>query len=190
MKRLTILMTLFFAGSIAYGQSVNSPTYDNEGFFANASLLGAAWTLDDVDIDAQSGAGFGVKLGYNFNTNFGLFASFDASNINPDNGENYLLGHFDIGGQGIFRSASDRVRPFIKASFVGMSAQDDDIEINGGGFGLGAGLYISLTEKLGFNVNYTHSWINISEVKIGSQTFDVEENATTGRFSLGLTYHF
>jgi opacity protein-like surface antigen len=190
MKKLFILVSLLFTYNQLQAQSINPPVYDNEGFYANASILGAAWSLDDVNIDAEGGAGIGVKLGYNFNPKFGFFGSIDASSINSGNGDNYILGHFDLGVQGIFRTTTDRVRPFVKASVVGMSAQDEETEINGAGFGLGTGLYIGLSEKLGFDINYTHNWIDITEVKIGSDTYDADGSANTGRFFIGLTYHF
>ena len=190
MRTLLLSITLLFTSSLLQAQSINAPAYDNEGFFINGSILGAAWTIDDLDIDTESGAGIGLKLGYNFNTNIGLFASFDAASVDPDEGENYLLGHFDLGVQGTFRTTADRFRPFVRASLLGMSAQDDDIEINGSGFGLGAGALIFLSEKLALDINYTHGWVNLSEVKIDSQSYDVDENATTGRFFIGLAYHF
>jgi len=190
MKSLLITITLLFSSSLLHAQGINAPVYDNTGFFINGSILGTAWTIDDLDIDTEGGAGIGLKLGYNFNTNFGLFASFDASSIDPDDGESYILGHFDLGVQGTFRTTADRFRPFVRASLLGMSAQDDDIEINGSGLGLGAGALIFLSEKLALDINYTHGWVNLSEVKIGSQSFDVDENATTGRFFIGLAYHF
>ncbi|REL24822.1 hypothetical protein DYD21_16820 [Rhodohalobacter sp. SW132] len=190
MRSLLLTIALLLSASLLHAQGINSPTYDNEGFFINGSVLGAAWTIDDLDIDAESGAGLGIKLGYNFNTNFGLFASIDGASIDSDNGDNYALGHFDIGVQGTFRTTEDRFRPFVRASVLGMSAQDDDVEINGAGFGLGAGALIFLSEKLAFDINYTHGWVGISEVKMGSQSFDVDEAATTGRFFIGLAYHF
>lgn len=190
LKTLTLLITLLFSSSLLHAQSINAPFYNNKGFFINGSILGAAWTIDDLDIDAESGGGIGFKLGYNFNTNIGLFVSFDGASIKPDDGEDYALGHFDLGVQGTFRTTADRFRPFVRASILGMSVQDDDLEINGAGFGLGAGALIFLSEKLALDINYTHGWIDISEVKIGSITIDVDEKGTTGRFFIGLAYHF
>lgn len=191
MKTLLFSLTAFlFLTNLSHAQNINAPVYDNKGFFINGSVLVAAWVVDDIGFDAEAGAGIGLKLGYNFNTNLGLFTSFDAANIQPDDGGSYLLGHFDIGAQGTFRTTTDRFRPFVQASLLGLSAQDDDFEINGAGFGLGAGGLIFLSEKLALDINYTHGWINLSEVKFGSQTYDLDGNATTGRFFIGLAYHF
>ena len=190
MKILLLTITLLFTSNLLHAQSINAPVYVNEGFFINGSILGAAWILDDLDIDTEAGAGIGLKIGYNFNANFGMFAALDVASIEPDIGDSYLLGHFDLGVQGTFRTTEDRFRPFVRASLLGMSAQDDDVEINGAGIGLGAGALIFLSEKLALDINYTHGLINVSEFKIGSQSFDVDESATTGRFILGLAYHF
>jgi len=192
MKTFLLSIILIFTSSLIHAQSINAPVYNNEGFFINGSILGAAWSIDDLEVDAESGAGFGLKLGYNFNTSFGLFASLDGASIDSGEGENYGLGHFDLGVQGTFRSIGDRFRPFVRASLIGISAQDDvnDVEINGAGLGLGAGALIFLSEKLALDINYTHGWVNLSEVKIDSQSFEVDENATTGRFFIGLAYHF
>ena len=166
--------------------------YETKGFFVNASLLGSAWTIDDLDIDTESGGGAGLKLGYNFSTYFGVFTSLDAAIISSDEDDEneYVLGHFDIGLQGIFRPATARFRPFLRASLSGMSAQDDDVEINGAGFGLGGGALIFLTRSLAFDINYTHGLIDLSEVKFGSETFDIDESATTGRLFVGLSWFF
>lgn len=190
MKLLLLSFTFLISSGLLHAQNINAPVYDNEGFFINASLLGAAWTIDNLDIEAESGGGFGLNLGYNFNTNFGLFVSFDAASINPDAGDDYVLGHFDLGVQGTFRTTADRFRPFVRASLLGMSAQDDDFEINGAGFGLGAGALVFLSEKLALDINYTHGFIDLEEIKSGSQTFEIDESASTGRFFLGLAYHF
>jgi opacity protein-like surface antigen len=190
MKNLLLLTAFICYSGILNAQSINAPVYDNEGFFVGGSILGSAWNFDVGGIDSEAGVGLGVKLGYNYNPFIGLFASFDAASIAPESGDNYLLGHFDMGIQGFLRSTTERIRPFGRASVVGMSAQDDDAEVNGAGFGLGAGLLISLTDKLGFDVNYTHSWINVTEVRIGSDSFDVDEIVSSGRFFIGLVYHF
>ncbi len=188
MKTLLGITVLVLFTSASIGQALNAPVYDTEGFFIGASLLGAAWSLEDSD--TESGGGLGLRVGYNFNQNFGAFIELDGSSISPDVGDSYGLGHFDIGVQWIFRSVENRFRPFVRGSYLGMSAQDDNFEINGAGFGLGLGGLFFLSEKLALDVNYTHSWISISEVKIGSVTFDADGDATTGRFFLGLAYHF
>ncbi|MCC5905007.1 MAG: outer membrane beta-barrel protein [Balneolaceae bacterium] len=190
MKTLLLSITLLFTASQLQAQSTNPPVYDNEGFFINASLLGKIWSIDSPDFDSESGFGVGLKIGYNFNTNFGLFTALDVANLESDMGNSYILTHFDLGVQGTFRTTEDRFRPFLRASVLGFSVQDDLIERSGAGFGLGGGSLIFLSEKLALDINYTHAFINISEFKIGSVAIDIDENATSGRFLIGLAYYF
>lgn len=188
MKTLLLSIAILFSTSMLHAQSINAPVYNNDGFYMGASLAGAAWSIEDSD--TESGGGLGLKLGYNFNTNWGIYIGFDAVRMEPDNEGDYLLGQLDLGIQATFRSETDRFRPYAKAALMGLSAQDDDLEINGGGFAFGAGGLIYLTDNLAFDLSYTHAWVDLTEVKIGSETFEIDDSATTGRFLLGLTYHF
>ncbi len=182
----SIITLLVFTTNPANGQ-------DN-GLYFGASLQGAAWTMPDMNLDAESGAGFGLKSGYNINTNFGVFLGLGGANIDPEVGESYGLGHFDIGVEGRIGNSTSKFRPYARLSYLGMAAvQDDpsgDVEISGAGFGLGAGLYYFFTDKLALDVALVKSWINISEVKVGPNSASVDEDAETGRFMLGLSYHF
>lgn len=174
MKKPLILTLLFFLPFAVFGQTTQTISYDNSGFHIGASLLGTAWSLDDVDADTDTGGGIGLNLGYNFNANFGLFTSIDFSRIESDSGENYDMAHFDLGIRGYFRSIENRVRPHVSAALVGMAASDDVLELSGGGLGLGAGVLIFISERFALDFAYTHSFINISEATIESQTFDID----------------
>lgn len=186
---LIALLAIFFATTTLQAQNEAVGTYETKGFYLNASVLGASWTMDELDIDAESGGGAGLKLGYNFNNNFGLFTSLDAALMNPDEGE-YVLAHFDIGLQGTFGAATSRFRPFLNLVASGMSAQDDEIEINGAGISIGGGALVFLTRSVALNINYKHGLIEMSEYKMDSQSFDIEENATTMRLLIGLEFYF
>jgi hypothetical protein len=190
MKTILFFINLLLAANFAHAQSLNTPIYNTKGFYVGGSLLGAAWAMDDSNIEAESGSGFGIKIGYNFNTNFGLFVVFDGATIEPKFGEDYALGHFDLGLQGTFATEANRFRPYLRGAIVGMSAQDNNVEINGSGFSMGAGALIFLSNSLSFDVNYTYSWIDVSEVVMGSQSLNVDDKASSARFSLGLVYHF
>lgn len=191
---LLLLVTLLSLTQVSIAQTKNNTTDDGSGLYLGLSLKGAGWSMPDINMDAESGAGFGLKLGYNFNTNFGLFASLDGASIDPDQGENYGLGHFDFGAEARLGDVESTVRPFLRASYLGMSAQSNepsgDIEINGTGFGLGAGLYLFATNKFAIEISYVRSWINLNEVKLGSVSTDIDESANSGRFTLGASYHF
>lgn len=46
------------------------------------------------------------------------------------------------------------------------------------------------SSNFAFEISYTHSWIQINEVKFGSISIEVEEDARSGRLGLGFSYHF
>lgn len=190
MKNLILAIIIIFSYGALQAQNIIKPEYNNDGFYLGASLLGSIWTVENSHIDAEAGGGLGLKLGYNFNTKWGLFAAFDAALIEPEQGDDYLLGQLDLGVQYTFKSTSDRIRPYARASFIGLSAQDDDTELNGGGISLGAGALIFLTKNLAFDTSYAHAWVDLTEAVEGSSTFEIDERAQTGRLLIGLTYHF
>lgn len=188
MKKILSLLTILMVIGLTSSVDISAQTYDNKGFTANLSLMGTAWSVEDSDI--ESGSGLALKLGYNFNSNFGLFLQFDGSAISPKNGDSYPLSHFDIGGQWMFRTIENKFRPYVRGSIVGFAQENSFSESSGAGFGLGVGAFYALSAKLGLDFSYTNSWININEVKIGNTKFDVDNSATTGRFKVGLTYNF
>lgn len=191
MKVQAVLMALaiLFTTTTLQAQNGSETVYETKGFFLNTSLLGASWTMDDLSFDDEYGGGFGLKLGYNFNNNFGLFTSLNAALMNPDEDE-YVLAHFDIGLQGTLGAATSRFRPFLNVAASGMTAQDDETEINGAGISIGGGTLIFLSRRMALDISYTHGLIELSEAKVGSQTFDLEEDATTMRLLFGLSWFF
>ena len=187
---ILFIITFLFSTNLLYSQDMSGET-DDRGFYLGASLQGTSFDLEALNEDADTGGGIGLKAGYNFNTNFALFINLDGSNMSPDEGNDYALAHFDLGGEGRLGNQESSFRPFGRISLLGMAASgDDDVEISGGGFGLGVGLYYFVNHNFAFEVGYTHSWIQINEVKVGSVSVEVEEDATTGRLGLGFQYHF
>ncbi len=195
MKRLSfffLLLFVFVTGIRAQGVSENNP--DGRGIYIGASLMGTSLEVPDFSDESETGGGLALKLGYNFNTNFALFANLDGSTIDPDEGEDYSLAHFDLGAEGRIGDYNDSFRPFFRASLIGMAATSDspdgDVEFSGGGLGLGLGLYYFASDNFALELGYTHSWININEVKVGRVSVEVDEEAKTGRLMLGASYHF
>ena len=186
-----LIVIIFLSAQFLLTEKSNA---QDKGIYLGGSLQGAAWNIPDQDVDTESGAGISLEFGYNFNTNFALFLGLDGANINPDVGDNYGLGHFDIGAEGRIGNSESKFRPFGRISYLGMAAvqnnQSGDVEISGAGFGLGAGLYYYLTDNLALKTGFTKSWVNISEVKIGSESVSVDENAESSRFNLGISYHY
>jgi opacity protein-like surface antigen len=184
-----LFAALLCTATVAQAQNGDDLVYKTKGFSLNASLLGASWTMDDLGIDADNGGGLGLKLGYNFSSYVGVFTSLNAALMNPDEDE-YVLAHFDIGLQGTFRPDTARLRPYLNVAASGMTAQDDEIEINGAGVSLGGGALIFLSRNLALDIGYTHGLIELTETKLGSQTFEIEESATTMRLFVGFGWYF
>ncbi|MEX2602044.1 MAG: outer membrane beta-barrel protein [Balneolaceae bacterium] len=193
MKQLGLLfIAMLLLASTSYAQDSNEQ--DDKGMYLGASLLGASWNIPDLDLDSERGGGFGLRIGYNFNTNVAMFFSLDGSRIDPEDGNEYSLAHGDLGVEGRFGDRSSMVRPFLRGSLVGMASVsgegNDEVTISGGGLGLGAGLYFFLSPNASLSLGYTHSWINLSEVKVGAISVEVDENAESGRLGIGFAWHF
>jgi opacity protein-like surface antigen len=173
--------------------TTTSKAQDN-GFYIGANVQATAWTMPSLDLDTESGGGFGIKAGYNINTNLGVFLGLDGASINPPVGEDYGLGHFDIGVEGRIGNSESKFLPYGRLSYLGMAAVEDnpsgDIEITGTGFGLGGGFYYFFTDNLALDVALVKSWVNIEEVKVGTISTSLDEDAETGRFLIGLSFHF
>lgn len=197
MTKLISLFTILFLFSLntADAQDMPDEEVDGRGFFLGASLLGTSFDIPDFYEDQHTGGGIGLKFGYNFNTNFAVFANLDGSNMSSDDIDDYGLAHFDVGVEGRLGDFESRLRPFGRASFLGMAAtfegeEGDDVEISGGGFGMGVGLQYFINQNFAFEAAYTHSWININEVTVGPISVEIEETACSGRLGLGFSYHF
>lgn len=194
-KSIYLLLILFsISFSLAHAQETSDEEVNDKGLYIGVSLLGTSFDIPEFSDDKDTGGGLGVELGYNFNTNLAIFLNLDGSNMNPDDGEDYTLGHFDLGVEGRLGDPGSGFRPYGKASFLGIAATfeagDEDIEITGTGFGAGIGVYYFINNQFAIDVGYTHSWISVNEVKLGSVSVEIDENATSGRLGLGFSYHF
>lgn len=167
---------------------------DDKGIYVGLSLLGTSFDIPEFRNDKDTGGGLGIEVGYNFNTNVGIFISLDGSNMSPDDDEDNALAHFDLGVEGRLGDPGSGFRPYAKAAFLGVAATfetgEDEIEISGAGFGAGIGVYYFINNKFAIDLGYTHSWISMNEVKLGSVSVEIDENATSGRLGLGFSYHF
>lgn len=197
-KSICLLAVLFFLSfNMAFGQDTSEEMDDDKGLYIGLSLLGTSFEFDIPEFadERHTGGGLGLELGYNFNTNVALFLSFDGSELSPDNGEDYTVAHLDLGVEGRLGDAESSFRPFGKVALLGAVAaqeleQGGDFEVSGGGIGLGIGVYYFVNDNFALDLGYTHSWININEVKIGSVSVEIDENANSGRLGLGFSYHF
>lgn len=189
-----ISVLTFLMVNVITAQDMSDDSANDKGFYAGVSLLGTSFEIPEIGEERDSGAGLGVQVGYNFNPNVGVFISLDGSNMSPDNDEEYALAHFDLGVEGRLNEFGDGFRPYGKAFFLGVAAAFDspggNVDISGTGFGVGLGVYYFFNQHFAVDVGYSHSFISFDELSIGSVSFEIDENETTGRLGLGLSYHF
>lgn len=187
-------LLLLLSWNMAFAQDSSDEADNDKGVYIGLSLIGTSFDVPEFSDDMDTGGGLALEIGYNFSTNLAIFANLDGSNMSPDVGEDYALAHVDVGVEGRLGESDSSFRPFAKASLLAAVAQYDgnqgDLEISGGGFGLGVGVYYFVNEHFALDLGYTHSWINVSEVKVGSVSVDIDENAKSGRLGLGFSYHF
>lgn len=185
-KGVLLLSFLLFGILSAHAQ------YTTDGFFLKPHLIGAAWTLDDLDVDAESGGGGGLGLGYGFSEQWAVFVEGSAATIDDPSGGEYTLAHFDIGARFTLGNSSSKFKGILDAALTGRSAQFDlfgtKIELNGTGFTLGVGLNYFLSRSVALDTGLAWTFGSIDEVKVGAFTEDVSVDATSARFILGIAW--
>ena len=137
MKKLSLCATVIALLSSGVVSQMSFAQSDTKGFSLGFHLGAAAWTLNEYKVDAESGGGAGLTLGYGVNQSITIFVNIDGASIQPDTGGNYGLAHFDLGAQFNFGSRRQAFRPYIEAALAGMSAQFDvlitKVEVSGAG---------------------------------------------------------
>lgn len=188
MTKKCVSLVLFFSFGIL---SANAQ-YTTSGFFLKPHLIGAAWTLDDLDVDAESGGGGGLGLGYGFSEQWAVFIEGSAATIDAPDGGDYTLAHFDIGARFTLGNASSKFKGILDAAFTGRSAQFDifgtKVELNGTGITVGVGLNYFLSRSIALDTGLSWTFGSIDEIKVGAFTEDVSVDATSARFILGIAW--
>jgi hypothetical protein len=165
---------------------------NTRGFYIGLHLNGSSWTLTDLDVDAESGGGLGLQLGYGFTRVFTLYLNIDAASIDS-NDESYTLSHFDLGGRFSFRGDDKAFRPYLNAALSRQVADFDtpfgSVEITGNGLMIGGGFQYYFSRNFSMDVNLLLGAHNLSEVKFGSNTADLDENTSSSRFNIGVRWY-
>lgn len=193
-----MFICIFLLTTIGMAQNVPPVNSNTDGFYLGVNFSMAGLNATDSNLNADIGTGLGAKAGYNFTQNFGVFLGLDGASINPDNRKNYGLGHLEIGAEGIFSNPAESLRPFVRASYLTITAVADDpsgdaeVVLGSNGFGLGGGVYIFPRSSFSLELSYNQSWSwgNLVVVKSGSMPTEIDPNVTSGRFFLGAAFHF
>ncbi len=161
------------------------------GFFLGGSLEGAALVVEDSD-EADTGAGFGLTLGYGFNSTLALYGQLSGASIDVPGGS-YYLGHFDLGLRLHFLAPAKRVVPFVQG---GVSARalsgdidGDEVEFGSPGFAFGGGINVHFNPPLAFTTGVAWSLGNVDKFKINGIDVPVDSlGVTTARFHVGIIW--
>lgn len=166
------------------------PVYGTSGFWLSPHLGGSTWTIDLPDAEYEQGYGGGIGLGYGFTDMIHAFANFDYATMSGAEGDDYVLGHLDVGGRLFFGPADARWRLHADLAFSGRAARwsDLDLDASGSGYTVGGGVVYFISPALGLNAGFAFTGGELSEVTEGDVTVDTDFDATSWRFRAGITW--
>ena len=194
--------TLLLAALCVTKADAQTPSPTNpQGFFLGAHLLGGSIKSNEPDSDAETmnGGGAGMQLGYGFNKNWAMFGDFTATAMNPEQGDSYGLGHFDLGMRYHFTSPSRSLVPFLDAAFTGraavqenvdMGGETGDLSLSGTGFSFGGGLQYFVNPVLALNSSLRFTVGQFDRAQFDNVSVDdLNIDATTTRLNLGIVWY-
>jgi hypothetical protein len=163
----------------------------SEGFFLGVAYEGNGVSFEDDD-EADSGAGFGVTAGYGFTRNLSLYGQFSGATVD-DEGDEYSVGHFDIGTRLHFRAPAKTVVPFIQAGISSRAVQvdfdGDEVDGNGFGFAVGGGINVHFKPALALNAGVVWSVGDIGNFKANGTSVDLDSvGMTSARVQIGIVW--
>lgn len=171
------------------------------GLHLGFHLQGASLKVEDSDPAGGGGAGF--RVGYGINRIVTLFLEADgvtveAGDPNIFSGE-WALGHGEFGARFHFANSLRSWVPFLEVSVGGRAASVKsvtagnldwgDINVSGGVFSVGGGIYAYFTETLALEVDVRFSGGQFTKVDLGGLTFnDLDIEAASSRFKVGIVW--
>lgn len=171
------------------------------GLHLGFHLQGASLQVEDADPSGGGGAGF--RVGYGFNRIFTLY--FEADGVTVEAGDpdvfagNWTLGHAEIGARFHFANSLRAWVPYLEVALGGRSAtvKDvvalnqawEDVDVTGGAFSLGGGIYVYFSETLALEVGLKVSSGQFTQIDLGPisvQNLDID--AQSSRFKVGIVW--
>lgn len=178
--------------------SIDGLVSDTKGFFLNPHLNGAAIDIQGRDNNGSdgSGGGLGLKIGYGFSDLLSVYFNMDGTNLNPELGPNYGLGHADLGVMFTFLKPVKPARPFVGVALSGRNATfrrgDAEAKVSGPGVTLSGGLryFVSQSVSIDGELAVTGGRFNSIELSNdeGSVATDIDLEASSVRFLLGISW--
>jgi hypothetical protein len=164
-----------------------------QGFHFGLGLNSSAMQIDDKDYgqsDTESGAGFNLSAGYNFNPTWGIVLSFAAAAMSSE-GSNYTLGHGDLVGRFTVASPERMFRPYLELGGTGIAAivTDEDVQLEGSGVTGAAGFNYFFNRSFSLDVNLRYTVGQFTTVRFGGTSVSNSDGVAlnTARFNLGVS---
>ena len=191
-----LLASLFlFAGPLSGQRSTT------RGLHLGFHLEGASLKVEDGDPAGGGGAGF--RVGYGFNRIFTLYLEADGVAAEAGNPEvfagDWTLGHAEIGARFHFANSLRAWVPYLEVAVGSRAAKVtnveagnqawEDVNITGGAFSLGGGLYAYLTETVALEVGLKFSSGQFTKIDLGPLSLEnLDIDAQSTRFQVGIVW--
>lgn len=163
-----------------------------EGVLLGLRLNGSSISVENED-QTDSGPGVSGIIGYGFTPAVAAYIKATGASMQPDEGDSYGLGHFDIGVRFSFNGGGSMWVPYANAAYGGRAASFDlggeTLDVSGTAFTVGGGLQYFFNRGAAVDVGLNMSFGDFTEAEVAGSTADIEINATTARFDLGISWY-
>ncbi len=171
---------------------------DIRGLHLGAALNGTSIRLDETafsDDDRDSGLGASIYAGYNFTNHLGLLLSVTGAKVSTDDTEDYTVAHVDLLGRASFPGPSALV-PYLELGAAGVGVGytpdgEDEVELDGIGFTVGAGLNYFFTRRAAFDLGVRYTFGEFDSGEIRDRNIETGDGVgfNTMRLNLGIAFY-
>jgi hypothetical protein len=192
------LLICFSSGMAQQTLSMNSTA---QGFSGQIHFGYGQWTSGDLEVDAESGSNFGVKLGYGFTEFIEAFIRYDHGKFIPEyeGFQNFSYNHIDLGARFNLGSTTKPWRPFLQVAATNISTKQEavdyygyivDLDMQGYGISVGAGIKYHFTLAFAALAGADFTFGSMSKIELDGYEYDDTFDANSLRLYLGGTYFF
>ena len=198
MKSITVRTTLgvlLLAAAATTAQAQVIP--DTRGLHIGAAANATSIKIDETefsDDERENGYGAHLYAGYNFTKNLGLLLSLTAATINDNLTEDFGVAHIDLMGRASFPGRSALV-PYLELGLsavgAGYDAEGGEVDLSGGGLGLGAGINFFFSRKAALDLGFRYTAGEFGTAKINDREVDSGDGVgfNTTRINLGIAFY-
>jgi len=188
MHRFALLLALVLVlPGIATAQRSNT-----EGLRLHFQLNATAIDANEEGSGTDNGGGAGLGIGYGFSRLFTLYLDVDGSLMNAEALDEYALAHADLGARFHFGPPRRPTIPYLNAALTGWAlgyeTRVGTFSASGSGVTLGGGLLVFLSRVVAIDLGLGVTFGSFTSIKLGGISIDTDEEATSARLGIGLTY--